>query len=474
MEVFHPRAAPCPPPRRRDRAGRGGPGPLGNRLTPARLQVAVPEAHPHRPVSPLLHPHRRASQPRTDLRPSDLVDPGVVPNRVIVGHHALLDVAQDRRQVVLRPQRSMRVGGILRFHREATIPHRQVLLLQISVGFFPGLHARLAQTLHQPVLGGAEESLDAPLRLRRVSGNPSHPQLLQSPPDLRPGLWPSLVRGLPHRTVHREHAVLVGVKFSRPSPPLQITLQQKKVLLRAVVLGKARQSAAGRVVDHRQQKELWPSSLQPVMFRRVPLHHLAPTGPARPPHVHLFHPPPLPLPYSRLHQNLPHALFAHHHPVLLPQILGRQCRPKVGVLPLHQPHHFRPHRRAQFPLRGPPSQPVQNPAVTLLPQPPHQLPHPALAQLQLSPRLLLRQVSLLCLVQDLQTIPLSCAHPQLLLFVHPDILPVSNRNFLLCSNRIFSLCCDSPLQTLWRGCKRECRRHPRRLSLLHFKTLALS
>ena len=292
------------------------------------------------------------------------------------------------------------------------------------------MRPRLAQPLHQPVLGGAEEALDAPLGLRRVRRNPSCPQLLQRPPDLRQRLWPSLVVGLPLRTANRKHTVLVGVKISRPSPLLQVTLQQKKVLLRGVVLGKTRPGAAGGVVEHRQQRELGPASLQPVMFRRVPLHHLAATGPARPPHVHFFHPPPLPLPHSRLHQDLPHALFAHHHPVLLPQILGRQRRPKVGVLPLHQPHHFGPHRLPQLPLRCPPAQPMQDSSITLLLQPRHPLPPPALPHLPLRARPLLSEVSLFHFVYHLQPIPIAWVHPQLLLIVHPDSLPVSNRNFL--------------------------------------------
>src|SRR2546422_8317852 len=46
-------------------------------------------------------------------------------------------------------------------------------------------------------------------------------------------------------------------------------------------------------------------------------------------------------------------------------------------------------------------------------------------------------------MQHFQPIPISLAHPQLLLVFHPASLPVLNRNFLLCRKRNFSLCCDS-------------------------------
>src|SRR2546428_11112417 len=46
-------------------------------------------------------------------------------------------------------------------------------------------------------------------------------------------------------------------------------------------------------------------------------------------------------------------------------------------------------------------------------------------------------------MQHFQPIPISLAHPQLLLVFHPASLPVLNRNFLLCHKRNFSLCCDT-------------------------------
>src|SRR3989441_6388890 len=54
-------------------------------------------------------------------------------------------------------------------------------------------------------------------------------------------------------------------------------------------------------------------------------------------------------------------------------------------------------------------------------------------------------------MQHFQPIPISLAHPQLLLVFHPASLPVLNRNFLLCRKRNFSLCCDRNGESLETG-----------------------
>lgn len=53
-----------------------------------------------------------------------------VAQRVVVGDHALLDLAQTRRQIVLGAKRAVPVGRLPRLHRKRPIRQEQVFLLQ--------------------------------------------------------------------------------------------------------------------------------------------------------------------------------------------------------------------------------------------------------------------------------------------------------------------------------------------------------
>lgn len=61
--------------------------------------------------------------------------------RVIVADGALLNVAQNGRQVVLGTQWPVCIGGIVWGNREAPLPFRQELAFQIRIGLFQRIRA---------------------------------------------------------------------------------------------------------------------------------------------------------------------------------------------------------------------------------------------------------------------------------------------------------------------------------------------
>src|SRR5262249_15735734 len=103
----------------------GGARPPGTltRLHRAVLQVLPPEPDRQHPVQPPLHHHLATTLPRVH-RLEQLVEAVAEADRVVVGHHPLLLVRQDRRQVVARPQRPVRVTGLPRRLREAAVVRR--------------------------------------------------------------------------------------------------------------------------------------------------------------------------------------------------------------------------------------------------------------------------------------------------------------------------------------------------------------
>src|ERR1019366_6903788 len=317
-------------------------------------QVVMAESHPHRFVPALFHPHRGAAQPRTNIRAGNLVAALVVLQGVIMPHPSFLHMTQDGGQIMRPLQASMPIRGVRRVHRKTTIPQRQVLLLQILPGLFQVAHPRLAQSLHQAVLRRPKESFHAPLGLWRVGRYPADPQLPQRSPDLCPSLGPSLVLRPTRRTIYREQTVLVRVEVYRPTPRRQVISQQEKVFFRRVVLGKTRPRLARGIINHRQEVQLGSPPFHPVVMRGIPMYQLPPASSPRPPHMDLLDSPSLPFPHPRLDQQLPQRLLADLYPVLLRQVLGRQRRPKIPILPLHQLYRFLPHRFRNPPLRGPP------------------------------------------------------------------------------------------------------------------------
>src|SRR2546422_11346549 len=155
-------------------------GGLGLGLTHAHGQVPIPEPYPYALVESLLHPHRGSPQSGANVGASNLVDFLLVADGVVAGPRPALHVAQHRCQMMLGPQRTVRFRGVCRLYREASVPQRYVLLLQVAVGFFQRPDSCLPHPLHQPVLRGPEEALNPPLGLRRVSRSEEHTSELQS------------------------------------------------------------------------------------------------------------------------------------------------------------------------------------------------------------------------------------------------------------------------------------------------------
>src|ERR1019366_3172756 len=101
---------------------------------------------------------------------------------------------------------------------------------------------------------------------------------------------------------------LVGVITQRPPILLHVPLQQVLVLHRRVAVHKARQPGARRIVDHIDQQDLLPTSFQPVVVARVPLHQLSHTATPRTPFMDLLNVLLPPAPQLGLHHPSPHRL----------------------------------------------------------------------------------------------------------------------------------------------------------------------
>jgi hypothetical protein len=65
------------------------------------LQVTAPEAESYRAVETLFDPNARTSQAGSNILAINLVDSAFVPDRIVVGDTALLNMAENRRQFVL-------------------------------------------------------------------------------------------------------------------------------------------------------------------------------------------------------------------------------------------------------------------------------------------------------------------------------------------------------------------------------------
>src|SRR5207248_4767922 len=92
--------------------------------------------HRQAPVQAPLHPHPTPAQPRSNIAAPNLIDLPPVADRVVGGHHPFFHVTQDRRQVVLSAQAPMGIGRVRRHRREAPVPQRQILPLQVGIRFF--------------------------------------------------------------------------------------------------------------------------------------------------------------------------------------------------------------------------------------------------------------------------------------------------------------------------------------------------
>src|ERR1035437_1998164 len=124
------------------------------------------------------------------------------------------------------------------------------------------------------------------------------------------------------------------------------------------------------------------------------------------------------------------------------QILARQRRSKVGVLPRHQLHHSPCFPGRYAPAQRSPAQSVDHTPLPPLAEPLQQFPESPLAHPQLPSCLVLQQMSLL-LMQHLQPVPFPLS-----IFKSSSVSATLHcltllRNFLLCPLRNFSRCCDT-------------------------------
>jgi hypothetical protein len=110
--------------------------------------------------------------------------------------------------------------------------------------------------------------------------------------------------------------------------------------------------------------------------------------------VHRLHLAAARAPQSRLGHQLAQRLPADHHP-LLPQVLRRQRRAEIGVVPPHAGEDAPPELVGNLAVRRPAAQPVEQAAISVGPHPGLKAAHLAVAQPQPLGRLHLRQMALL-------------------------------------------------------------------------------
>ncbi len=148
-------------------------------LKVASWSLRMLKADRHRPVQTRLDHHPPAPLPRMRRR-QRRVEAVAESHRLVVGRHPPLPDRQDRRQVMSRPQRPVRVGRLpRRLDEAAVVPRRQPP--RHGVGPRRGRRPRQARLLDPAVLGRAEGPLDAPLAPPAVRPDQLDAQLPQGP-----------------------------------------------------------------------------------------------------------------------------------------------------------------------------------------------------------------------------------------------------------------------------------------------------
>lgn len=110
-----------------------------------------------------------------------------------------------------------------------------------------------------------------PLGLRGVGADDIDVQRMQSPAELRHAIAGGRI--LP---VDPEHAVLVGVERHRLAITLEVSTRRCKIIEGALALDKLQMhQPAGGIIDIDEQGALWPTPLEPPVFRTVDLDQLA-------------------------------------------------------------------------------------------------------------------------------------------------------------------------------------------------------
>ncbi len=136
-------------------------------------------------VQPQFDAQMQAAHPRLDLILLDLITLRGEGKGEIVGDRPVLDVRQDRGQILGGGQRAMVIGEILDGPRELLIRLRPILLLQKRVGPRQRVDPGESQLLHQAILCRVKTAFHAAFGLRREGQNRADAQLAQAAPNLR-------------------------------------------------------------------------------------------------------------------------------------------------------------------------------------------------------------------------------------------------------------------------------------------------
>src|ERR1700674_2106499 len=207
-------------------------------------------AHAQGAVQVLVHQDATTCQgvaPRGSL---DLQNPVADLDGVVAVHHAFLLHRKDSLQV-LAPQPQKRAARLRRSNAEPPVELRDVFFPQKPVGLFRRGDSAQAQLLRQTPLPGAETSLAASSRLRRVRRNHANPQLPQGSAHLRHSLRIDLAARL---RCFKEVAGPVAVQRAEHSVTTHHLAQRLQHRARRFLLDQLRViDFAGRVIQRHQQ-----------------------------------------------------------------------------------------------------------------------------------------------------------------------------------------------------------------------------
>src|SRR5262245_9567917 len=398
------------------------------------LQITALKADRQRPIQTQFDHHLAPPLPGPD-RLEQLVKAVAEAHRVVVGHHPLLLDRQDRRQVLRRSQRPVRVTRLPRRLAEAAVVRGQQAFQQ-TVGLRAGRHLRQAQLLDPAVLGGAEGTLDAPLGLGAVGADQADAQLPQGSTELRLGVGHgvALVLGL-------EDAVPVGVQFQGSAKPTQPAAQQVPVGLGRAGGVETGQHTTGGVVNHADQDQLLSPAFQPVVQGGVQLDQFAKAGTPRPAAAVRFATA-LTLPQTGGQQPATQGLGADRQP-LLGQLRAGEGGAEVGVTLAVGCQHRLLERRIGLPVGGLATQAVKQRGVAVRFELALNAADLTGAEVEQSSRLGLRTFPAQDTVQDLEDITFLLAHRNPVGGWHVDrhgaSLAWARRSFLSRADRTFLL-----------------------------------
>ena len=129
-------------------------------------QHSLAPVHPRASIESSLQLHAGTAHGGLNLLALDPVNHTLPANRVILAHRTALPNAQHGIQIRFWQHCTVGIARQLRLATKAPVPKRHKHLLEIPVRRRQVLRTHLSQPLYQPVLGGLERTLNAPLGLR--------------------------------------------------------------------------------------------------------------------------------------------------------------------------------------------------------------------------------------------------------------------------------------------------------------------